>query len=93
VHPGAMKAKIGGKRYDTEKAALIAHGKYWHGHNTFLYRTPKGDYFIVRLTLRQGEQDILDQVSQEEARKLWESLPEHEVEFEEGFPQVKIEEE
>jgi len=63
MEPGKMKAVIGGVRYDTEKAQIIAHDCYWDGHNmerngrnTYLYKTPNGRYFAVHLTLWQGRE-------------------------------------
>jgi hypothetical protein len=90
---------IGGKRYDTEKAQLLASDRYWdgnnwerHGRNTFLYRTAKGNCFIHRTTLWQGERDSIEAVDEARARALYEELPEHDVDFEEAFPGALIEE-
>lgn len=92
-----MKEVISGIRYDTEKAVIIADNCYWDGHNfersgrnAFLYKTPKGRYFIVRQTLWQGERDYLEPLSLKEAIELYESLPEKNVEFEEAFPGVEV---
>jgi hypothetical protein len=48
---------INGKRYSTETATLIAGNDYWdgqnwerRGRNEFLYRTPRGNYFLLSLT-------------------------------------------
>ena len=66
------------KRYDVQTATLIAHDAYWdghnferHGRNTFLYRTPKGAFFVVTLTRWQGERDTLEPVSEDEAIHLY----------------------
>ena len=93
-----MQRIIDGIRYDTEKATLIAHDRYWdghnferHGRNTYLYRTPNGRYFVHKMTLWQGERDTIEPVDADEARRLYERvLPEHEVEYEEAFPDVEI---
>jgi len=89
---------IGGKRYNTETSKLIASDAYWDGHNyerrgrnTFLFRTPKGNYFRINRTQWQGERDALIPLSQDEATALWEQLPEHELKFEEAFPGVTVE--
>jgi hypothetical protein len=94
-----MAEVIGGKRYSTKTATLIASDAYWdghnwerHGRNTFLFRTPKGAYFAQRRTQWQGERDRLEVLTQDEAITMYESLPEKEVEFEQAFPNVKIEE-
>ena len=92
-----MQRVIEGIRYDTEKATVIAHNVYWdgsnwerHGRNTWLYRTPHGRYFQVVGTLWQGERDTLTPLSLEEARSLYERLPEHEVAYEDAFPEVEV---
>ncbi len=99
MEPGKMKAVIGGVRYDTEKAQIIAHDCYWDGHNmerngrnTYLYKTPNGRYFLVRLTLWQGERDSIEPLTKDEAIYFYEQLLEKEVEFEEAFPGEPVEE-
>jgi len=99
MKPIKMRKVINGIRYDTEKATIIAHDCYWDGHNmerngrnTYLYKTPKGRYFAVYQTLWQGELDSLEPLEEYEAVYLYEQLPEHEVEFEEAFPMIKVEE-
>ena len=97
--PKDMSAVVGGLRYSVDKATLIASDAYWDGHNwerkgrnCFLYKTEKGRYFTVRLTQWQGEQATLEPISQDAAISLWEGdLSEHEVEYEEAFPGVKVE--
>jgi len=98
MEPRMMNVVKDGKRYRTETATLIASDAYWdghnwerHGRNTFLFRTPKGGYFVQHQTCWQGELDTLEPLSQEEAIKMYEELPEHEVEFEEAFPGIEIE--
>ena len=88
------------KRYDVRTATLIAHDAYWDGHNferrgrnTFLYRTPRGNFFTVNLTQWQGERDALTPIGLDEAIELFEGpLTEHEVSYAEAFPDVTIEE-
>lgn len=99
MKPRHMCEVIGGIRYDTEKSQIIAHDCYWDGHNmerqgrnTYLYKTPKGRYFAVHLTLWQGEIDRLEPLTVDEAVALYERLPEKEVKFEEAFPTVDVEE-
>lgn len=85
-------------RYSTESAQLIASDVYWdgnnmerHGRNTFLYRTPKGNFFAVTLTQWQGEHDSLEPISEGEAIQLYEGpLRVHEVPYEDAFPGVEI---
>jgi hypothetical protein len=76
---------------------VIASDAYWDGHNwerrgrnTYLYRTAKGNYFAQHLTQWQGELDRLEPLTLDEAVNLWESLPEHEVEFGVAFPDVAV---
>jgi hypothetical protein len=97
--PENMTAVIRGKRYSTKTAALLAGNDYWDGHNferagtnAFLYRTPRGAYFRVDLTQWEGQRDNLEPLSEEEALELWETLTEHEVEYEEAFPGHVVEE-
>ena len=88
---------VNGKRYSTATATLIAHDAYWDdrnferdGRNTFLYRTPRGAYFLVKLTRWQGERDTLTPVTEGEARELWETLGEQAAEYEAAFPGVTV---
>lgn len=90
--PENMTAVIAGKRYSTRTATLIASDLYWDGNNwersgrnTFLYRTPRGAWFTVRLTQWQGERDALTPIDEAEARDLWDALPEHEVSWKAAF--------
>lgn len=86
------------KRYSVATSKLLAHDSYWDGHNfergcrnTFLYCTPKLNYFTVTLTQWQGETDSLNPCTIDEAIELYEgSLKEHEVSYEEAFPGVEI---
>jgi len=88
------------KRYDVRTATLVAHDAYWDGYNferrgrnTFLYRTPRGNFFTVNLSQWQGERDTLAPISQDEAIELYEGpLCEHAVPYAEAFPDVTIEE-
>lgn len=97
--PIKMSEVIGGKRYSTETAALLAGNDYWDGsnwerigRNTYLYRTAKGAYFVTQLTQWQGERDTLEPIPLAEAQELFESLPEKRVTYEEAFPGVTVEE-
>jgi len=99
MKPVKMIKVVDGVKYDTEKATIIAHDCYWDGHNmerngrnTYLYKTPKGRYFATYLSLWQGEIDRLEPLTVDEAVALYERLPEKEVEFEEAFPTVDVEE-
>ena len=87
-----MQAIINGKRYDTEKAELIAHNRYWDGHNferqgrnQFLYKTKIGNFFLHTTTLWQGERDSIIPLDLVEAMSEYEKLPEQEIEYETAF--------
>jgi len=87
-----MKAIIGGKVYDTEKAILIAHDRYWdgknydrNGRNHYLYKTQKGRFFLYRQTYWQGEKSYIEVLDKEEAKRWYEELEVHEVSYEEAF--------
>lgn len=96
--PHDFSKVVSGLRYSTEKSTLLASNRYWDGHNmerggtnTFLYRTKKGRYFTVFLTLWQGGKDELTPVSLEEAQELYEgALSTHEVTWEEAFPTLTL---
>jgi len=99
MEPMKMEKIINKRRYSTRTATLIASDCYWDGHNCerrgrnhFLYRTPKGNHFLVTQTLWQGEQDQLEPISEEEAIALYEGdLSEHYMGYEEAFPDVIVE--
>jgi hypothetical protein len=87
-----MKQIIGGKLYNTETAEPVASDKYWDGHNwdrngrsIQLYKTPKGAFFMHFETRWQGELDRIETVSESEARKWYEELPKHEMEYVDAF--------
>ena len=98
MQPGNMNWVIAGKRYRTDTATLIAHDAYWNGHsweqgghNTFLFKTPKGNFFAQYQTLLQGEIDKLTPLEINEAISLYQSLHKKEVPFTVAFPDVKVE--
>jgi hypothetical protein len=97
--PTKMIEVIEGRRYNTETAALLAGNDYWDGsnwersgRNTYLYRTPRGAYFVTHLTQWQGERDKLEPITLAEAQELFEALSEKRVTYEEAFPAVTVEE-
>lgn len=90
---GDMSRVVNGKRYAVATAELIASDCYWdgsnferHGRNTFLYRTPNGAFFVVRMSQWQGERHTLEPINEATARDLYENdLPEHALEWEDVF--------
>ena len=89
---------VGRKKYSVKTSTLIAHDAFWDGNNwersgrnRFLYRTPRGNYFVVTLTQWQGEFNSLEPVDQETAISLYETdLTEHTEEYETAFPGVEV---
>ena len=98
--PDSMQRVVDGIRYRVAAATLLADDQYWDGHNherrgrnRFLYRTSKGRYFVVTLSLWQGEQDALEPIDEADARQLYEDdLTEHYVTWEAAFPLATVEE-
>jgi hypothetical protein len=87
-----MKRIIGGKVYNTETANQVASDCYWDGHNferrgrnTYLYKTAKGNFFLHRTTLWQGERNTIEAIGKGEAKQWYEDLPETEMEYEDAF--------
>lgn len=83
---------IGGIRYDTEKADIVASNEYWDGSNwerggrsLHLYKTKKGRFFLGFSSRWQGERSYILPISEEEAKAKYEELPEHEMTYEEAF--------
>ena len=126
MKPRDMSAVIGGKRYRTGTATILASGPSgkarlgqtsaepepileirlggaevgafvlrgdWEGMGryAFLFRTPKGNYFVQHQSSSPGERDQLVPLDQIDAMTLHEKLPNKEVRFEEAFPGVDIE--
>ena len=93
---------IGGRRYSTITATLLAGDDYWDGHNferqgtnRYLFRTPRGAYFTQTRTCWDGSQQNdgrLTPVTIDEAMGLFESMMrEHRVTWEEAFPGISVE--
>jgi hypothetical protein len=87
-----MKQIIDGKLYDTDKADLVASDRFWdgsnwerNGRNTYLYKTAKGNFFAYHTTQWQGERNTIEALTVEQAKELYERLPEAEMEYAEAF--------
>jgi hypothetical protein len=100
MQPENMIWVVAGKRYRTDKATLIAHDAYWNGHsweqggsNTFLFRTPSGNFFAQYQTLLPGEVETgkIAPLEIDEAVSLYHSLHKKEVPFRVAFPCIKAE--
>lgn len=98
MQPENMTWVVAGKRYCTDKATLIAHDEYWNGYNceqggrnTFLFRTPEGNFFAQYQTLLPGEINRIVPLDTTEAIALYQSLRVKEVPFGVVFPCVKVE--
>jgi hypothetical protein len=99
MQPQNMNWVAAGKRYRTDTATLIAHDAYWNGYNfeqggrnTFLFRTPNGNFFAQYQTLLPGEINKINPLETEEALHLYQSLRKKEVPFRVVFPCIKAEE-
>lgn len=87
-----MQTIIDGKKYDTEKATLLASDRYFDGsnwersgRNTYLYKSPRGAFFVHHTTCWHGERDTLELVDIDQAKELYESLLEREVDYKAAF--------
>ena len=76
-----MQQIIEGIRYNTDNATLIADDHYWdgqnmdrHGRNRYLYRSPKGRYFLHLTTRWQGEEDHITPLTPDDAKTHYEQL-------------------
>ncbi len=92
MDPISMTEVIGGKKYSTDTAQVVAHNCYWDGsnherggRNTYLYKTKKGNFFALYLTQWQGEHDRIEPLSKEQAQEYWDDLREKEMSYEEAF--------
>jgi hypothetical protein len=97
MQPENMIWVVAGKRYRTDKATLIAHDEYWNGYNceqdgrnTFLFRTPEGNFFAQYQTLLPGEINRIVPLATSEAIALYQSLRKKEVPFGVVFPNVRV---
>lgn len=95
MEPKKMEKIVGGKRYNTTTATLLADNNFWNGSsfeqggcNIFLYRTPKGAFFKITRTLWEGQHDQLRPLTREEALVTWEGLREKYVSYEQAFDAV-----
>lgn len=98
MQPRNMVQIVNGKRYRTDTATLLASDAFFDGHNWerkgrnwFLFRTPAGNYFLQLQTQWQGERDSIEVLTKEGAIGWYERLPEHEMEAEDAFPGVIVE--
>jgi hypothetical protein len=100
MQPLNMTWVVAGKRYRTDTATLIAHDAYWNGYNceqggrnTFLFRTPSGNFFAQHQTLlpREVETGKIAPLEVNEAVSLYHSLYKKEVPFRVAFPCIKAE--
>jgi hypothetical protein len=98
MQPENMNWIVAGKRYRTETATLIAHDEYWNGYNceqggrnTFLFRTPRGNFFAQHQTLLPGEINRINPLEINEAISLYQLLHRKEVPFRVVFPCIEVE--
>lgn len=96
MQPESMVWVVAGKRYRTDKATLIAHDAYWNGYsceqggrNTFLFRTPRHEYFAQYQSMLPGETNRIAPLGTDEAVALYQALRKKEVPFRVAFPHVR----
>jgi hypothetical protein len=92
-----MTQIIDRKRYSVANSTVLAHNEYWDGRNSsrncrnlWLYKTSKGNYFLVHLSLWESEHDYIEPVDMEYAYEIYESLPCKEAVTSEAFPTIVI---
>jgi hypothetical protein len=98
VEPKDITEVVNGKRYRTTAASLLASDNQWDGRsnerlgrNTFLFRTGKGNYFMLLQSTWPREKDVLSPLARDEALRVYEELPVKAAEIEEAFPGIEIE--
>ena len=98
MEPKDITEVINGKRYRTTLSALLASDTQWDGRsnerlgrNTFLFRTPKGNYFMLLQSTWPREKDVLSPLARDEALRMYEELPTKATDIEEAFPGIEIE--
>lgn len=95
LSPEGLTKVIEGKRYTVNTATLLADNDYWDGNNytkggrnTFLYKTRGGAFFQVNMTCCQGERDTITALTEDEAKQLYEDLPEKRIDYEQAFDTI-----
>lgn len=91
-----MERVIDGKKYDTEKATIVADNEFSDGSNrmncgrcTLLYKTKKGNFFAAYETCWQGEYDTIDPLTINEAKEMFEGLRNQLGKYEEVFGEAE----
>jgi hypothetical protein len=64
-----------GELYDTDKARLVAHSPWVMGRKISLHVTDSGKFFACYWTQWDGERDIIEPLTVEEAKGLYERMP------------------
>ena len=79
MDPISMTKVITGKKYSTETARVVAHDCYWDGNNherggrnTYLYKTKKGNFFLLHLTQWDGERNSIEPIDKDQVQDIWE---------------------
>ena len=93
-----MQQIVSGKLYNTKNAELIADDRYWdgrnwerNGRNRYLYVTKKGNFFIHVTTLWGNEDDHIEPVSRDQAKRLYEELLNQKMTYREAFGESPVE--
>lgn len=99
MRPRALDEIHDARRYTTTAATLIAGDDIFDGHNyersgrnCFLYRTPRGRFFLAHQTTIAGERDHIEPLDLDAAIVAFERLAARRMEWPEAFPGLTIEE-
>jgi hypothetical protein len=80
-----MKRFTHGRLYDTDKARLVAHSDWNMGRKISLHRTDNGEFFACYWTQWEGEWDVIEPLTIEEAKGLYERLPVADMAYTDAF--------
>jgi hypothetical protein len=88
-----MSTVIAGKLYSTMKAKVLAVGPRVNSPreqfgNTFLFRSPEGEYFATHQGFLDNRRDKLEPLTRDRAIDLWANLPQKLVKFDRAFRQI-----
>jgi hypothetical protein len=85
-----MKQIVNGTLYDTEKAQLVACSEWQYGRRIMLYKSARGNFFTAYLTRWEGERDVIEPLTDAEAKAFYERLTPH-MAYDEAFGQAPAE--
>ena len=90
--PDGLAEIVGGRLYSVAVSTLLADDAYWDGknwersgRNRFLYKTAKGNYFVVLRTQKDGGMDEILPLEMDEAMLWYERLAEKRADYRTAF--------